>query len=66
MNKRFIVLAALVACVFSSNAKVKLPNLVSDGMVIQHSSDVRLWGCIQFPDFGIRCHPQTYEIGKMY
>ena len=44
MNKRFIVLAALVACVFSSNAKVKLPNLVSDGMVIQHSSDVRLWG----------------------
>ena len=25
-------------------AKVKLPHLVSDGMVIQHSSDVRLWG----------------------
>lgn len=29
---------------FGSSAKVKLPHLISDGMVIQQQSDVRLWG----------------------
>ena len=44
MNKRFLIFAAATACFLGVDAKVKLPNLVSDGMVIQHSSDVRLWG----------------------
>ena len=44
MNKRFLIFAAATACFWGVDAKVKLPNLVSDGMVIQHSSDVRLWG----------------------
>lgn len=35
---------ATAAIAVGGQAKVKLPHLVSDGMVIQHSSDVRLWG----------------------
>lgn len=35
---------ATAAIAVGGHAKVKLPHLVSDGMVIQHSSDVRLWG----------------------
>lgn len=30
--------------VFCSSAKVRLPHLIGDGMVIQQNSDVRLWG----------------------
>ena len=35
---------ATAAIAVGGQAKVTLPHLVSDGMVIQHSSDVRLWG----------------------
>ena len=35
---------AMAAIAVGGQAKVRLPHLVSDGMVIQHSSDVRLWG----------------------
>ena len=44
MTKRFLIIMASAALCMSGEAKVKLPHLVSDGMVIQHSSDVRLWG----------------------
>ena len=36
--------AAAASIFFGSSAKVKLPHLISDGMVIQQQSDVRLWG----------------------
>ena len=36
--------AATVSMVFCSSAKVRLPHLIGDGMVIQQNSDVRLWG----------------------
>ena len=36
--------AAAASMFFGSSAKVKLPHLISDGMVIQQQSDVRLWG----------------------
>ena len=44
MNKRLILCAALAVAFTGGQAKVRLPHLVSDGMVIQHSSSVRLWG----------------------
>ncbi|MDY3846744.1 MAG: sialate O-acetylesterase [Prevotella sp.] len=44
MNKRFLMFAATVSMVFCSSAKVRLPHLIGDGMVIQQNSDVRLWG----------------------
>ena len=44
MNKRFLMFAAAASMFFGSSAKVKLPHLISDGMVIQQQSDVRLWG----------------------
>ena len=34
--------AAAASIFFGSSAKVKLPHLISDGMVIQQQSDVRL------------------------
>ena len=44
MTKRILMIVATAALCISAEAKVKLPKLVSDGMVIQHSTDVRLWG----------------------
>jgi sialate O-acetylesterase len=44
MNKRIGLMAALAAMVMGVQAKVKLPHLVGDNMVIQQQSDVRLWG----------------------
>ena len=44
MNKRIGMMAALAAMVMGVQAKVKLPHLVSDNMVIQQQTDVRLWG----------------------
>ena len=44
MNKRFLMFAAAASMFFGTSAKVKLPHLISDGMVIQQQSDVRLWG----------------------
>ena len=44
MNKRmilFTVLAAVVCCV---QAKVRLPHLIGDNMVLQQQTDARLWG----------------------
>ena len=37
-------LALMTAIAVGAQAKVKLPHLVSDNMVIQQQSDVRLWG----------------------
>ena len=44
MNKRILSLAVLAVVTIGSQAKVKLPHLVSDNMVIQQQTDVRLWG----------------------
>ena len=44
MNKRILSLAVLAVVNIGSQAKVKLPHLVSDNMVIQQQTDVRLWG----------------------
>ena len=43
MNKK-IGIVALLLMVVSAQAKVKLPHLVSDNMIIQQQTDVRLWG----------------------
>jgi sialate O-acetylesterase len=44
MNKKMLSLALMTAIAVGAQAKVKLPHLVSDNMVIQQQSDVRLWG----------------------
>ena len=44
MTKRILFFMTSAALFLNAEAKVKLPRLVSDGMVIQHSTDVRLWG----------------------
>ena len=44
MNKKVLFLAMLVATATAAEAKVRLHHLVSDNMVIQQQSDVRLWG----------------------
>jgi len=44
MNLNKLMLAALVLAASGTQAKVKLPHLISDGMVIQQDADVRLWG----------------------
>ena len=44
MNKFFFSLVMLTGMTVSMQGKVKLPHLVSNNMVIQQQTDVRLWG----------------------
>ena len=43
-TKQFFVSLAALALPLVSQAKVRLPHLVSDGMVLQQQSEARLWG----------------------
>ena len=44
MNRRLLLWTVLVVTTIGLQAKVRLPHLVSDNMVIQQQTDVRLWG----------------------
>lgn len=44
MTKRFLILLASASLTLSTRGAVRLPHLISDGMVIQQNSDARLWG----------------------
>ena len=44
MNRKFLFTAVLMALAVGLQAKVRLPHLVSDNMIIQQQTDVRLWG----------------------
>ena len=44
MNKQIISVAVMTLLCSSINAKVKLPHLIGDNMVIQQQTNVRLWG----------------------
>jgi len=44
MNKKILSLLFVTCLTLGAQAKVKLPHLVSDNMVIQQQTDVRLWG----------------------
>ncbi|MDE5571230.1 MAG: 9-O-acetylesterase, partial [Prevotella sp.] len=44
MNKKICSLVVLMALTAGLQAKVRLHHLVSDNMVIQQQTDVRLWG----------------------
>ena len=42
--KKIILLYVLILCGLSLQAAVRLPRLVSDGMVLQRDAQIRLWG----------------------
>ena len=44
MNKRIFLCMALIALGIGAQAKVRLPHLISDNMVLQQQTDARLWG----------------------
>lgn len=44
MNRLFLAIALMAASTASMQAKVRLPHLISDGMVVQAESKVNLWG----------------------
>ena len=44
MNKKVLFFAMLVAAATAVQAKIRLPHMISDNMVIQQQTDVRLWG----------------------
>ena len=44
MNKKILFISLLTGLCISGQAKVRLPHLVSNNMVIQQQTDVRLWG----------------------
>lgn len=44
MKKNIILLTALMLCAVLAQAKITLPSIISDDMVLQQSTEVRLWG----------------------
>lgn len=44
MNKKFFSLAAFALITLGAQAKVKLPHILGDDMVIQQNSEANLWG----------------------
>ena len=45
--RKFLTILILSALTISSQAKVKLPHIICDNMVLQQQTDVRLWGWAQ-------------------
>ena len=43
-HKLLLSIAALAVLSQSTQAKVRLPHLLGDGMILQQDTDVRLWG----------------------
>ncbi|MGI6242409.1 MAG: sialate O-acetylesterase [Prevotella sp.] len=43
-NRLCLLLLSLFAFLFSAEAKVKLPHVISNGMILQQQSEARLWG----------------------
>ena len=44
MNKKLLALAALALTFTGSQAKVKLPHILGDNMILQQNSEANLWG----------------------
>lgn len=44
MRNRLVISLALSALPFCADAKIELPDIVGDNMVVQQNSDARLWG----------------------
>lgn len=44
MYRRFLLMTALAALAVGGQAKVRLPHIICDNMVIQQQTDARLWG----------------------
>lgn len=42
--KKLLFTAALALVVAGAQAKVKLPHVLGDNMILQQNSDARLWG----------------------
>ena len=42
--KKILTILALAALSLSAQAKVRLPHLIGDNMVLQQQTDARLWG----------------------
>ena len=45
--KKILTILAFSALAISSQAKVRLPHIICDNMVLQQQTDVRLWGWAQ-------------------
>lgn len=44
MHKQFLIVAFMAATALNTQAKVTLPHIISDNMILQQNSDARLWG----------------------
>lgn len=42
--KKILTILALTTLTLSAQAKVRLPHLIGDNMVLQQQTDTRLWG----------------------
>lgn len=42
--KRILLLAAALAAAWTAAAKITLPEIIGDNMVLQQNAEVRLWG----------------------
>ena len=64
MTKRiFCALALFIGVVFGVEGKVRLPAIISDNMVLQQKSDVKIWG---WADAGAEVSVTETWSGKVY
>ena len=47
MKNRFLLISAFATLALSAQAKVRLPHLIGDNMVLQQQTEARLWGWAQ-------------------
>ncbi|MBO7321295.1 MAG: 9-O-acetylesterase, partial [Bacteroidales bacterium] len=63
IRRIFCALALFMAVVFGLEGKVRLPAIISDNMVLQQKSDVKIWG---WADAGAEVSVTESWSGKVY
>ena len=46
--KRILLLFIALAAVWGAAAKIRLPEIIGNDMVLQQNAEVRLWGCLLY------------------
>lgn len=58
--KRILMLSVLILSVCTMNAKVTLPPIFAENMVLQHQSDAALWGYEKVPFYFTQIAPYKH------
>ena len=60
MNKKFLAMAALALITTGAQAKVKLPHILGDNMILQQNTEASLWGCLRIDNSNDHFHESLF------